>query len=50
MSLHRSKFFSVQNYTVYPKSLKEMLEALGLSLEDLMSPNTTEAFTTKNFF
>ena len=40
------------------KSLKEMLEALGLSqvvtkwksLEDLMSPNTTEDISQKNFF
>ena len=39
------------------KSLKEMLKALGLSqvvkewksLEDLTSPNTTEALATKNF-
>ena len=57
MSLHRSEFFSVQNYRVTLKSLKEMLKALGLIqvvtkwkiLEDLVSPNTTEALATKNF-
>ena len=74
MSLHGSEFFSMENYRVYPKVLKEMLKALGLSqvvtkrkpteacrngdrsskphysLEALMSSNTTEVSTAKNFF
>ena len=58
MLLHRSKFFSVKIIEFTLKSLKEMLKALGLSqvvtkwksLEDLTSPNTTEASTAKNFF
>ena len=47
MSLHRSEFFSVQYYRVYPKTLKEMLEALGLS-EVVNKRKPTEACRNGN--
>ena len=73
MLLHRSEFFSMQNYRVYPKVPKRnaqsfqpkssgnqkktteawrngarLLTKIYYSLEAVMSPNATKAFTTKN--